>query len=83
MEAEQKTIGTNEFGAGGPPDGTMPIMEHLTELRIRLIRCFIAVVIGVLAAYFFRKEILDAIRKPATRCPFCRVGFSCFAPLMF
>ncbi|MGK0290033.1 MAG: sec-independent protein translocase protein TatC [bacterium] len=42
----------------------MPFLEHLGELRTRLIRCFFALLVCVLVAYNFRIEILDFIRKP-------------------
>ena len=47
-----------------PTDGTMPLMAHLDELRKRLLRYFVVLVICVLCSYAFRKEILDFVRKP-------------------
>lgn len=44
--------------------GTMSFIDHLDELRSRLIRFFIVLTLCVLAAYFYRKEILDIVRKP-------------------
>lgn len=43
---------------------TMPILAHLSELRVRLIRMTIVLVVCILASYGFRKEILDFIRQP-------------------
>ncbi|MFH2133468.1 MAG: twin-arginine translocase subunit TatC [bacterium] len=48
----------------GKQNGTMSFLDHLDELRTRLIRFFIVLALCVLAAYFYRKEILDLIRKP-------------------
>ncbi|MDH5559582.1 MAG: twin-arginine translocase subunit TatC [Deltaproteobacteria bacterium] len=45
-------------------DGSMPFLGHLVELRKRLIRYIVVLVLITLAAYGFRKEILDFIRKP-------------------
>lgn len=45
-------------------DGTMSFIDHLDELRKRLIRFLIVMMICVLACYGFRKEILDLIKKP-------------------
>lgn len=46
------------------PDATMSFLDHLDELRTRLIRFAIVLTVCVLAAYFYRKELLDLIRKP-------------------
>lgn len=45
-------------------NGTMSFIDHLDELRKRLIRFLIVMTICVLAMYGFRKEILDLIRRP-------------------
>jgi len=45
-------------------EAAMSFLEHLAELRIRLIRSFIALVVCVLATYGYRKEILDIFRQP-------------------
>lgn len=45
-------------------NGTMSFIDHLDELRRRLIRFLIVMMICVLACYGFRKEILDLIKKP-------------------
>ncbi len=47
-----------------PKDGTMSFIDHLDELRKRLIRFLIVMMLCVLVMYAFRKEILDLIRKP-------------------
>ena len=44
--------------------GAMSLLAHLSELRVRLIRCTLALLICVLGAYTFRKEILSLIRQP-------------------
>lgn len=45
-------------------NGTMSFLDHLDELRTRLIRFVIVLGVCVLAMYFFRKELLDLIRAP-------------------
>ena len=47
----------------------LTIMEHLLELRNRVIVCALAVVIGVIACAFFWSEILDFLLEPARTNP--------------
>ncbi|MGH7813594.1 MAG: twin-arginine translocase subunit TatC [Candidatus Binataceae bacterium] len=42
----------------------MPLLEHLTELRIRLIRALIAVGLGFIIAYAFADELFRALTWP-------------------
>jgi len=42
-----------------PAEGLrMPIIEHLRELRVRLIRMVIAIAAGFIVAYFFFRSII-------------------------
>lgn len=41
-----------------------PFTEHLGELRDRLIRCFIAVGIGFILAYFFKERLFEILAEP-------------------
>lgn len=45
-------------------DGTMPLMEHLVELRSRLIKCILAVVAGAVVCWVFYPQILDWLVQP-------------------
>jgi sec-independent protein translocase protein TatC len=45
-------------------DGRMPLIEHLKELRIRLIRSIIAIGVGFLVAYGFVDEIFYLLTVP-------------------
>jgi sec-independent protein translocase protein TatC len=45
-------------------DGRMPLIEHLKELRIRLIRSVIAIGVGFLLAYGFVDEIFYLLTVP-------------------
>lgn len=47
-----------------PADGRMPLLEHLVELRNRIIKVGIAVVVGALVAWFFYPQIFDALLEP-------------------
>lgn len=44
----------------------MPLMEHLNELRVRLLRCIIAVIIGMGVAWNFSGEMLSFVERPLT-----------------
>lgn len=41
-----------------------PLTEHLDELRVRLIRCVLAVIIGFVGAYAFKEKIFAILMKP-------------------
>jgi len=46
------------------PMGRMGVLEHLTELRIRIIRNLIAVLIGAIAGWLLYPEIINFILDP-------------------
>jgi len=46
------------------PMGRMGVLEHLTELRIRVIRSLIAVLIGAIAGWLLYPEIINFILDP-------------------
>lgn len=48
----------------GRDDSRMPIIEHLTELRSRLIRCVIAIGVGFLIAYAIDDWLFRALTYP-------------------
>jgi sec-independent protein translocase protein TatC len=47
-----------------PPDGTMTLFEHLRELRYRLIVSTLAIIVGMVVAWFFRYDLLDILQRP-------------------
>ena len=49
--------------------GSMPFLEHLEELRRRLLRCVVAVVIMAVAALYFSNELMHLIIKPMGDTP--------------
>jgi sec-independent protein translocase protein TatC len=46
------------------PDGRMTLIEHLTELRSRIIKCLFAVAIGAVVAWFLYPHIIDILLHP-------------------
>src|SRR5688500_1428369 len=49
------------------PDGAMGFLDHLDELRGRLIRSCIAVMLGMGIAYFFAHQIAESVLAPTSR----------------
>jgi sec-independent protein translocase protein TatC len=47
-----------------PEQARMSLMEHLQELRTRLIRAFIAIGIGFAVAYAFADPLFQALTWP-------------------
>lgn len=48
-------------------DGRMSMLDHLYELRDRIIKCFIAIAIGGVAAWFLYPQIFDILLDPYCR----------------
>lgn len=49
---------------GGNPDGRMPLMEHLRELRNRLLKAVIVIVLGMIAALVFSNQTTAFVQRP-------------------
>ncbi len=45
-------------------DGRMPLLEHLTELRNRIIKIAVAVVVGAVIGWLLYPQIFDALLDP-------------------
>lgn len=45
-------------------DGSMTLIEHIRELRSRLTKAVIAILVGVGVGLFFAQDIFDVIKKP-------------------
>ena len=46
------------------PDDRMTLIEHLAELRSRIIRCLLAVVVGIIVLLALYDHVLDFLRRP-------------------
>ncbi|MFE2932114.1 MULTISPECIES: twin-arginine translocase subunit TatC [unclassified Streptomyces] len=55
-------------------EGRMPLLDHLRELRDRLLKSVLAIVITVIAAAFFQKEIFEFLMKPILDSVGCKNG---------
>jgi sec-independent protein translocase protein TatC len=52
-------------GTPAPPEGgTMPLMDHLRELRNRLVRAVLAIAIGTIVAWIFYEPVLEFLTEP-------------------
>jgi len=51
---------TDSVGTGG----TMPLVGHLRELRQRLVKGVLAILVGTICAWFFYDHLLDFLIKP-------------------
>lgn len=49
-----------------PDDGTMTLVEHLRELRNRLIKSVIAIVVATIVSFFFYDQLFELLTKPFT-----------------
>ena len=45
-------------------DGRMALADHLRELRARLLRSVLVIVLAVIAAFFFYNQLFDLILNP-------------------
>ena len=45
-------------------DGKMPLLEHIIELRSRLLRSFLAIILLFFICYYFAPQIYDFLVKP-------------------
>ncbi len=62
---------------------TMTFMDHLEELRQRLVKCLLAVVAGLLVCWFFREELRQFLEAPLYAAWQSVPGLPAPAPLSF
>jgi sec-independent protein translocase protein TatC len=51
------------------PEGRMPLMEHLRELRNRLVKAILGVILGTVVGFIFFDPIWNFIKAPYCRLP--------------
>ncbi|MFD9565570.1 twin-arginine translocase subunit TatC [Streptomyces sp. NPDC059994] len=57
------------------PEGRMPLSDHLRELRNRLAKAVLAILVCAVVAAFYYKDIVDLIIKPIKESVGCTQGF--------
>ncbi|GGT22505.1 Sec-independent protein translocase protein TatC [Streptomyces atratus] len=50
------------------PEGRMPLVEHLRELRNRLAKGMLAIVVVTIAAAFYSQALMEFLSAPVPRC---------------
>lgn len=60
------TLGSRGRKAAGrrDPEGRMPLVEHLRELRVRLVRSVLAIIVGSLVAALFYHQLFNLVTDP-------------------
>jgi sec-independent protein translocase protein TatC len=57
------------------PEGRMPLMEHLRELRNRVIKIALAVLVGAIVGWAFYHQLWDFIQRPYCQAVgYCKVN---------
>ncbi len=51
---------------GVPDDGTMTLVEHLRELRSRIVRSVVAIILATIVSFFFYNQIFELLTRPFT-----------------
>ncbi|MFA3879094.1 twin-arginine translocase subunit TatC [Streptomyces sp. MMCC 100] len=58
------------------PEGRMPLAEHLRELRNRLAKALLAIVVVTVVAAFFYREIINVLTDPILESIGCEKSFA-------
>lgn len=58
------------------PEGRMPLAEHLRELRDRLLKAVLAILVVTVAAFWFYEEIADWLTAPIRESVGCTASFT-------
>jgi sec-independent protein translocase protein TatC len=72
-----RVVGTRFVRAAkqGSPDGRMPLMDHLRELRNRVVKIILAIVVGAGVSWAFFDRIWSFLQRPYCQAvTYCKVG---------
>jgi sec-independent protein translocase protein TatC len=58
------------------PEGRMPLAEHLRELRNRLVKAVLAIVVVTIVAAFFYRNIIEFFTNPILDAVGCKASFT-------
>lgn len=58
------------------PEGRMPLVDHLRELRNRLVKSVLAIIVGMIVAAFFYKDIVEFFTNPILDSVGCEYSFT-------
>jgi sec-independent protein translocase protein TatC len=58
-------------------DGSMTLIEHIRELRTRLFRASLAIVIGLIAGFVVAQDVFDLLAQPYCQLPGMTVDGEC------
>jgi sec-independent protein translocase protein TatC len=58
------------------PEGRMPLADHLRELRNRLVKSLLAIVVTTIVAAFFYKDIIQFFTDPILQAVGCKYSFA-------
>jgi sec-independent protein translocase protein TatC len=67
-----KRFRTARPAAPSDPEGRMSVLDHLRELRNRIIKILLIIGIGAVAGYFLYDQILDFLKAPYCDLPYDR-----------
>ncbi|GAB2838457.1 twin-arginine translocase subunit TatC [Actinocorallia aurea] len=56
-------------GRSENPEGRMPLLDHLRELRNRVVKALLALLIGMIVGWLVKEEVWDFLREPFCDVP--------------
>src|SRR5688500_13180169 len=51
------------------PEGRMPVMDHLRELRTRIVKMLLIIMVGTVIGFLFYNQILEILKEPYCSLP--------------